>query len=285
MKKGSLVFLTENNRGELVLNPENKIKNKEKKETTIEEVTNLKDLRRKLITSYIEGYDTIKITSKNLKNTDRIRFFINSLISLEIVETTETKIIVKDLLDFKEININKQIKRIDLLIRNIFEDSKISHQEKNYEEIYNTDYEVTKLTYLGQRILRKCLHNPNLTKDVKIEPEELINLWELYRSLNTISHLIKNISKTLNKTGKSENFEEILEIYTKIQTEYHNVMNAYYKNNKKIAHEIDARKDKILRECDDLIDKVQNPKKTSILENMKNIELSIKNICKSVQNK
>jgi phosphate uptake regulator len=279
LKKGDLIYIEENGNGEMILSSEiKKITN----ETNIE-YDDLDELNRKLISSYIAGYDIIKIKVKNLNHNDLIRSYLEKLMSFEIVYQLEDKIIAKDLLDIKETQVINLIRRIDTINQSMFEDSKSSYKEKNYENIYKRDIYINKLTYLCLRILKKCLEDPNLIKKVGLKNDKLIEIWELITSLENIGDNIKRISGILTRIGNTKKLNGLLLVYNKVYKEYVEAMKSYYKNNKLLAYQVSSKKGEIINECNDLAKKHgNNPNIINMLEKIKTIEVLTRNICRSV---
>jgi len=278
LKKGDLIYVNENGNGELILSPElKKIQN----EINIED-ENVEKLQRKIVSSYIGGYDIINIKIKNFDNIDIIRNYLSMLMSFEIINQTSDKVVAKDLLDINEISIDNLIRRIDNVVRSMVEDSKLSYKENNYENIYKRDYYINKLTYLLLRVIKKCLDRPKLMNVVGLRYNKLIETWELIAALENIADHSKRISRLFTRVKNSKVIKEILNVYGQVYKDYLEAMNAYYKNNRSDAYDIAARKGDIIDVCNDISKKTNDPNIANILEKIKALEISVRDICRSV---
>ena len=155
--------------GSLLVTPKmDKEQTKRTIEFTIENGTDKNFLFRKLIGAYISGYNSIIIKSKpriEPKTRTTIRSFIQTTIGQEIVEETDTSIIIKDLLNPSEMPLYRTIKRMHIITKGMFEDSlrSIKEHDKNLaEDIASRDNEVDRLHWLmstsnKQRLLQIML--------------------------------------------------------------------------------------------------------------------------------
>lgn len=283
LKKGDLVYFEETKNDELILKPREIINSEiEKKEITIVEY-NMEDLRRKLVSAYIAGYDIMSVSIRGFRDLERIKSYLRLLMTFEIIDQTKEKIVAKDLLDINEISMKKLIKRIDIIVRSMFEDSRLIKNLKTVRHINELSIEVNKLVFLGQRTIKKCLDRPKLMENVGLSHDYLINSWEMLKSLKDISEGIKRISINLNKKKlKVSEVKVALEFYDKVYGEYIKSMNSYYKGDIKLAYEIASKKDKIVGEGKRIAEKFDNKHLVRSLERMKNIEILTRAICRCV---
>ncbi len=278
LKKGDLVYISENGNDELVLSPQLKDENQES-EITITENSSIDELHRKLVSSYIAGYNIINIKLKNSNNIDIIKNFLESLMAFEIMEQTPNEIKAKDLLNIKEISMEKIIRRIDTITRSMMEDAKLSYKSNNYENIYKRDFDINKLTFLSYRIIKKCLEYPKITELVGIKYSKLIEEWLLVFYLEKIADEIKRISRYLTRLkNNSDKVKEVMNIYSEVQDDFSKCMNAYYKNDLIIAHEIMDKKDDIMKKCNALLGKNTNQYIFNIIDRTKAIEKYIRDM-------
>lgn len=96
------------------------------KEFNVSDVTNQTYLLRRLIGAYISGYNCIKIKSSKRMPPDIrviVRRFTQTTIGQEVVEETDTSIILKDLLNPTEMPFDKTIKRMHIIVKSMHEDA------------------------------------------------------------------------------------------------------------------------------------------------------------------
>jgi len=124
----------------------------------VDEINNSDFLFRLLIGAYIMGYTIIKIKTSREKFESFIREtvegFINIAIGPEIIEETNQFILIKDLLNPKEMPFEKTIKRMYILVQGMHEDAVRALEEGNKklaEKVINRDDQVDKLNWLVER--------------------------------------------------------------------------------------------------------------------------------------
>jgi len=282
LKKGALIYFEENGNGELVLNPDVK-KQHIKSECVIEDNGDLKDLHRRLVSNYIAGYDIIKINLKNNKNLTTLKNYLGSLIAFELIDQSGNQVVTKDLLDIHEISIEKIIRRIDVLIRSMMEDTKFSYTMDNFEEIYARDEEINRLTFLGHRILKKCIEVPKLAEKIDLDNNTIIEKWMLISNLEKIGDEVKRISRYLTRLkSKKLKIKEILDVYSEVSSNYIKGVDSYYRKNLKTAYEIASTKHAIIDKCNKLLEKNENPYLFNILDRTKALQTYIRDITRSV---
>ena len=96
------------------------------KKINCDKIEKISYLYRRLIASYIAGFNTIHVFSdKRITPEVRstVRVFSQTAIGQEIVEETDKYIIIKDLLNPVEMPFNKTIKRMHIIVKGMYEDS------------------------------------------------------------------------------------------------------------------------------------------------------------------
>ena len=89
---------------------------------------------RSLIGAYIVGHSVIQITSKSKLSPAARKLasdFTLMTIGQEIVEETDTSIIIKDLLNPTEMPFDNSIKRMYLIVKTMFQDAIVAIQKKD----------------------------------------------------------------------------------------------------------------------------------------------------------
>ena len=278
LKKGDLIYISENGNNELVLSPQLKDENHES-EITIHDNKDIEELHRKIVSSYIAGYNVLNIKLKNSENIEVIKNFLDSLMAFEIMEQSPDEIKAKDLLNIKEISIEKIMRRIDTIIRSMMEDAKLSHKINNYETIYKRDFDINKLTFLSYRTIKKCLEYPKIAEFVGIKYNKLIEEWLLVFYLEKIADEVKRISRYLTRIkNNSERIKEVIMVYSEVKDDFSKCMNAYYKKDIAAAHEILDKKENMIKKCNDILDKNNNPYIFNIIDRTKALEKYIRDI-------
>jgi phosphate uptake regulator len=146
-------------------------------------------LLRSLIGAYIVGHSVIHITSKN-KLSPAVRKVANDFtlmtIGQEIVEETDTSIILKDLLNPTEMPFNNSIKRMYLIVKTMYQDAMIAIQKKDLNlasDIVRRDREVDRLHWLIARQYHLLLKEIGLVEKMKVSLKEALNYYIISRIL------------------------------------------------------------------------------------------------------
>ena len=168
LKKGDLISVSDDG-FELILSASQQEKKLESKETNIDAKGKDVDfLKAEIVSSYLNGYDTINILfDNNNKDAPKIKDIIRNLSGLEIMEQTSSRIVAKNLININEISIKNIIRRMDIITRAMMEDSILCCRgQYNYESIHHRDFDVNRLYFLGYRIIKNAIVNPRIAKSL-----------------------------------------------------------------------------------------------------------------------
>jgi len=173
------------------------------KEFEVNDKTNQKYLLRQLIGAYITGYKLIKIKSKkrippSLRPTTRI--FTQTTIGQEVVEETNTSIIIKDLLNPAEMPISSTIKRMHIIVKSMHEDSMRALETGNKkltEEVCTRDNDVDRLHWLIARQYNTILQNVSLAEKMNITVGMSSTCFLISRIIERIGDHIVRIAQNI----------------------------------------------------------------------------------------
>lgn len=150
---------------------------------------------RMLVSSYLAGYDIIKITSPNGFTAAQRKFMRDAarkrLIGVEIVEESGTELILQSLLNYQEISIWKSMSSMERIISSMLEDVLHSLEEHDTglaNDVIQRDDEVDRFYLLTIRQLRAALENPFLAQKIGI-----------YRSEDCLAYRL--ITKSMERVG------------------------------------------------------------------------------------
>src|SRR3989338_4159744 len=223
LAKGDILYILEKSDKELVVTPETKQEVKQEKEISINiEKKDLTTIQREITSAYINNYNTIVIHGDGLADQVKdIRKILHDFVALEISELTSTRIVAKDLLNLQEISVDKTVRRMDMIIRSIVQDSIESIDGKNmYESVYYRDFDVNKLYFLMCRILKSSLNDSRVAEKFQITNTQGMASWFLSLNLENIADNSKNICLHLKNLGKDVNTKELKEIYKEVEKTY-----------------------------------------------------------------
>lgn len=192
IESGDPLVLSVRKDGSIVVSPEREY---EKKANVRElDVTN-KDpnsLMRELIGTYISGYTKIDLRAEgNIKPELRrvIMDFTRMVIGPEVIEESDTRVILKDLIDPSEFSQKKGLRRMYLIVKKMYQNAITSFKENQAglpEEIINRDKDVDRLFWMITKHYNMLLSNPRLIETLDITTEKSLSYMLVSRSLERI---------------------------------------------------------------------------------------------------
>lgn len=171
IKKNDPLGLLRQSDGTLLITPKMVEKEDQKiKVFDISDKTRPDYLLRQLVGAYIAGYNSIKIQSSDRilsKTRASVRKFTQTTIGQEVIEETDSSIVIRDLLKPAEMPFNSTIKRMHLIIKGMHEDAMSALQTSNKkiaEDVVTRDNEVDRLHWLVARQHNIILQNMSLAE-------------------------------------------------------------------------------------------------------------------------
>ena len=213
----------------------------------------LRQLNREIIAAYINNNKSIHLHGNEIKEKAKdLQDIIQSLVALEIMEQDSKHIVAKDFLNMNDVSTTSITRKIDVIVRSMFEDSKSMFKEDNYDSIEHRDHDVNKLTFLMFRIIKHGFENYTyMIKKLNLTAIELLGLWWLVYDLESIADEIKRIArfmKVVKISGKKE--KEYLDLLVKVQSAYLAMMKAYYDTNYNSVHPVLNNRESLLGELE-----------------------------------
>lgn len=258
LKKGDLISLNDDG-FELVLRAGRQDEKSEAKEINIDaKGKELELLKTEIVSSYLNGYDTISIIfENNSKDVTRIKDVIRNLSGMEIMEQTSTRIVAKNLINLNEISISNIIRRMDIITRAMVEDVILCCEGQcTYDSINDRDADVNRLYYLGYRYVKNAIKNPRVAKSTNA------GLWQIHsdilllKKLERIADRQKRIARYLHEVSlDGDILADIRKTHTEISDACNNAMKAYYTQDKKIAFEVEMTNKARTEACNKLLEK------------------------------
>ncbi len=257
--KGDLLYFEENKNGELILFHEVKREDDLKKITIKAEGKSLERLGREILSAYINNFNVIVITGNNLDAIMKeIRKILHSFVALEIVEEDNKKIIAKDFLNLRDVSISENIRRMDIILRGMFEDMVKSVYNDLSKTIYQRDYDVNRFCFIILRAINGAMDNPAVARTLNIQNKDLLPIWRLSVNMEDIGDEIKRVSRFLGAHAHTldDNMKKsIKNIFLKVEKAYLDVMKSYYTNDIELAFQIDLLKDSLIDDCNKFFEK------------------------------
>ena len=217
------------------------------KKFDIDEIKNSDFLFRLLVGAYIMGYNIIEVkSSKKIESQirDTVSNFRKITIGTEIIEETDNNIIIKDLLDPKEMPFEKTIRRMYILASGMHEDSLKALEtgdKKLAEKVIESDDEIDRLNWLVERQAHIVLRDIILCQKLDITLEDASNYKFISRFLERIAdHAVKIARNVLfidNQKIDKELYKNIMNA-SKISLDLLNMsLDAWLQNSLKLANE------------------------------------------------
>ncbi len=281
--KGDVVYFTENGGKELILAPTQTEKTREVLSYTINaDGLDIHDMKRRIVSCYIGGYDIITITGNPQlinKYGDEIRRLLDRLSALEVIEHNKDKIVAKDLLDPSQFSLDNSIRRVDIIIKSMVYD--IINKTEHYDRLKIRDADINRIVYLSLRMIKKQMRFNDSQKN---NPVKLLAAWELLTNMEHLADELKRISKCLNqsKIKNSKLTKEFLSCFGMLAKEYDNAMKYYFTKDQSQAHKIPAIKEKIVKCCNNIASRNQDVQLGNALEKLMASASFLRNLARVV---
>lgn len=158
-----------------------------------------------LIGAYIAGYTSLKITSPSRMSTatrNVIRSFTQLAIGPEVIEETDTSIILKDLHNPTEMPFDRTIKRMHIIVKGMNEDVIRALEIKDTtlaEDVISRDNDIDRLHWFVARQYNILLQNASLTDKMNITIQMASTCFLISRIIERIGdHVVKIAQNTPN---------------------------------------------------------------------------------------
>lgn len=283
LKKGDTLFITEKSDSELVISASIKDEEKkEKKEISIEvDKKDIGSIQREITSAYVNNYSQIHLVGKSIEEKSKaIRDVLHHFVALEVDEQTGSKISAKDLLNLKEISIEKTIRRMDMTLRSMIKDSMKTIGNTNIKEsIEQRDDDVNRLYFLLFRLLKSALENQKIAAGFELKNGQILSTWYLIINIENIADNAKVISSLAPKIKDKDLLKSC---YREIENAYEDAMKAYFNKDKTLADKVASRRIDIFSKATKLLIKTPTAGASEVIENLKSMTTNICNIARIV---
>ncbi len=162
-------------------------------------------LFRLLIGAYIAGFTTIRITAKHRFSPfvrQVVRDFAQMTIGPEVIEETDSMMLLKDLLNPMEMPFDNTLKRMYVIVKNMHIDA-VSAIEKNNpvlaDDVITRDNDVDRLHWLIARQMNVILKNVNLSRKMDISTSLVVNTYLISRIVERIGDHAVRVAENMKK--------------------------------------------------------------------------------------
>ena len=258
LDKGDFVFLETMDDGSLAVRPEPVKKKSMDIHLNIKADEDDNSIVRRVIGSYLNGYDKIKLTSERIFTESQQKAIreIVSLLYMMILESESRSITLQTLVDETRNSIVSGIERMHLITFSMLRDVKSSMDEWDEtlpKSILSLENDVDQLKFYLLRLIRLAVINPPIEKSVSLHPLDYLDYQTLVHRIERIADHIVRIAESIisiheNGFKISENIKKELIYATKIGLDsYDNAVIGFIQSkissaNKIIHHEKEIKK-------------------------------------------
>ena len=290
LKKGDWVYLKETENNEITLLPKEKRLSETETKITID-ISNkdIEDLKREITSAYIDNFKLITLSGKDMaQKSAQIKEIFQPLTGMEIIDQNSKEIVVKDFLNVETIAPKKIIRRLDNLLRAIFEDIRGGIKDTQFrkgllDEILEEDKNINKLYLLILKLAKMGLNNREFVKIFDMSYDELSSSQWIVMNMEYLGDDLKRVARFLTKTKLTNKQKECFEnTFDLIEGCFINAMTAYHKEEPLLAREVLGKKETILKEIDRLCQGGNDILIGNIVERLKMVYSDIYNISKLI---
>jgi phosphate uptake regulator len=174
-------------------------------------------LLQQLIGAYVAGYTSLKITSPSRLSTairNVIRSFTQLAIGPEVIEETDTSVMLKDLLNPTEMPLDRTVKRMHIIVKGMLEDTMRALQTKDKtlaNDVLSRDNDVDRLHWLVARQYNILLQNVSLAEKMDITIQLASTCFLISRIIERIGDHVERIAQHLPNLIDSKIDQKIID--------------------------------------------------------------------------
>jgi len=224
LKKNDSVSLQPQPDGSIIIYPQGTQKSAERTVKTIDVdlINDRQYLYRLLVGSYIAGHSAIELKSSGQISSlvaGVASAFTQTAIGLEIMDESENRILIKDLVDQSEMRPSKSLERMRVLIKNLLSDvmNDAEARKKNiYEGLVEKDKEIDRIDWLISRQVNIFQKEVSLARKIGSNLSEITRSSMASRALERIGDhtllIARNLDVLMVEPGTSDIIIEIISI-------------------------------------------------------------------------
>lgn len=194
------------------------------------------EITQRILASYLNGYTEITLLGEHEGQLPYLRAHIEKFIAAKIMEEDPKKIIIKIFWDIEAIDLQSISRRIDHIIRDMFEETKEILEYKNKtHDIIQKEVEIQRQILLTKRLITCALNNSSIAQKFDLTTLDLHYMASITYFAGKIAEYIPTISqrtrdpdteKYLTQGDKGELSRLLIrtqEYYTKVMDRYHKI--------------------------------------------------------------
>jgi phosphate uptake regulator len=281
LKKGDTISIEEG-QSELVFHASQKDPARKDKEICIEWGNKkVQVVRAEIVSAYLNNFNTIEIRASDIvQDSPIIKGIIRNLSGMEIIEQTSNKIVAQDLIDVNSISILNIIRRMDVITRSLMNELMLCIEGKfDSKRVLQGDLDVNRLYFLGYRVIKNIMDNPNLLRKLNLDVWEVANYRSVIIRIEEIADTQKRISRLVsNAMLKDEVLDGIKDICNDIRKSYNDAMKAFYTKDRNLALEIEVDHRNMILKCNRFLEDVSKRLSVEIKDSKQPETLSRNNL-------
>lgn len=271
IKKGDVVFISEENDGALRITPEpTKIEDQSIYVVNVDNCDNTKVLARVIVGNYVLGRNLIKVESERRlmrEQIESIREVTQKLLGIGIIEESDRHLLLQCSVDPKNFPLDTVVRRLYVITSIMFKESMDALIDRDMElakDAIAREHEADTIFWLLTRLLASAQQSRVISESIGIvEPMEVVenNLvaWYLEMIGDRLFAIAKNIMsiEELRNDEEEELFERLSQIGLIVFTMFDQAMKSMFENDIKLASDAVDLYEAVGREEDSLLKEFQ----------------------------
>ncbi len=175
-------------------------------------------LKRLLISAYLMGHTHVEVESKKrigTKHREAVSSFVQKAIGPEVIEETDTQIVIKDILNPTDIDVKNSMRRLKTLVRTMHLDAAealIKKDERLAQDVVARDTDVDRLNWLISHQYNIFRADPARAAEMGFTPDEghfnFLTSWVAERIGDHAKRIARNVKPLFGDRRPTEKLAE-----------------------------------------------------------------------------
>jgi phosphate uptake regulator len=271
IKKGDVVFLSEENDGALRITPEpNKTEDANIHVVHVDMCDNTKVLARVIVGNYVLGRNLVRVESERRlmrEQIEAIRGVTQRLLGIGIIEESDRHLLLQCSIDPKNFPLQTVIKRLNVITSIMFKESMDALMDRDMElakDAIAREHEADTIFWLLVRLLSSAQQSRVVSEAIGIvDPMEVMEYNQIAWYLEMIGDRVQTIAKSIiaieerRTDDEEELFERLSQIGLIVYTMFDQAMKSVFDGDIKVASDAVDLYDAVGHEEDSLLKEFQ----------------------------
>jgi phosphate uptake regulator len=271
VKKGDIVFISEENDGALRITPEpNKTEDANIHVVHVDMCDNTKVLARVIVGNYVLGRNLVRVESERRlmrEQIEAIRGVTQRLLGIGIIEESDRHLLLQCSIDPKNFPLQTVIKRLNVITSIMFKESMDALMDRDMElakDAIAREHEADTIFWLLVRLLSSAQQSRVVSEAIGIvDPMEVMEYNQIAWYLEMIGDRIQTIAKSIlaleerRTDDEEELFERLSQIGLIVYTMFDQAMKSVFDGDIKVASDAVDLYDAVGHEEDSLLKEFQ----------------------------